>query len=768
METNDNVCRDMLAACPLAGGYVEAHILRWVNKAFLKLFALDNEDDVCGKSIFSFLAAGEDRTRIRDFFDRDFNGDEGRIDAVFLRKSGSVFSGSIISNGSSGSRLPGTVFSILDISQLIEQTETTLRKQEHTLQNILAASPVAICMLENRTFVWVNPAMLKIFGADSEDFFVGNNSRMVYGSNEEYERVGELLYRAEQGAVAETEATLVRANGAPFHGFIRISASDPDFPTKGTIATITDRSPIKEAQAALIASHARFREILENIRLISVCLDTGANITFCNNFLVELSDSTREELIGRNWFDVFQPWESRRSRRGWYKSLMSGAIPTHNEGDIAVGNSEKRFIVWNNTILRDHFDNVIGIAAIGEDVTEQKKASELLLQTERVKAVGEMAGAVAHNFNNLLQIVMSGAQLASIQIESGTLNQVKPTLDQIIQNCRMGAQTVRRLQEFARVRHSDENLFGFEFDVSNTLRQAAEMSEPWWKTGPEKDGIKISLSMELEKDCRIIGKENEIFEVIINLIKNAAEALPLGGAINISSRQDAEHVYFDVKDNGTGISEDHLPKIFQPFWTTKGMQGTGMGLAGCYALLTRHKGTISVKSSRGRGTKFSVKIPKSYIKPRTDQPGPKSTHGSPLRVLLIDDMEAVVSILEHGLIDFGHTVIAAVSGSRGIELFKNTHFDVVVCDLGMEGMNGWQVSDAVRHICKERSEPKTPFVLLTGWGDQLLEDENVTKFGVDRVAGKPILVSDLLEILHEVVETVQAKNSNPLDGTICG
>ncbi len=153
-----------------------------------------------------------------------------------------------------------------------------------------------------------------------------------------------------------------------------------------------------------------------------------------------------------------------------------------------------------------------------------------------------MAGAVAHNFNNLLQIVMAGGQVALKLLESGNAVQVKPEIEQIVRACDLGAQTIKRLQDFSRVWDGTATSDYVVFDLSHTLRQAVEMTRPWWKMNPERDGVAISLATDLGEGCLVRGKESELFEVAVNLMKNATEACPKGGNINIRVFAGDEHV----------------------------------------------------------------------------------------------------------------------------------------------------------------------------------------------------------------------------------
>jgi len=393
---------------------------------------------------------------------------------------------------------------------------------------------------------------------------------------------------------------------------------------------------------------------------------------------------------------------------------------------------------------------MLGVQGIVEDFTERKKARELRIQSERLKAERELAGGVAHNFNNLLQIVMSAARVAQVNVDSGNLIDAWEKLDQIIHCSNFGAEMVKRLQSFARLRSQTLPAEGTVFDLSKTVKQAIEMGTVWWKTLPEKNGLKVEMIFDLNKGCLVRGSESELFEVVVNLIKNAAEAMPSGGKINIRTFVLGGQVVLQVEDSGVGISEEFLSKIFDPFFTTKGYESVGMGLASSYGILSRHGGRISAHSTEGNGTLFTVNLNLALEHVELSGSVRDTDFHKKLRILIVDDMPMVVTILEDGLSEFGHTAMVAFSGEQAVRLFHSNPADLVICDLGMPGMNGWAVGAAIRVLCKEQGIIRPPFILLTGWDDPANEQGKMIESGVDKVVAKPVDILNLLQIVQEL------------------
>ncbi len=414
--------------------------------------------------------------------------------------------------------------------------------------------------------------------------------------------------------------------------------------------------------------------------------------------------------------------------------------------------------------LRDVNGVPTGLLGITRDITNRKRAEEVAIQTERLKAINDLAGGVAHNFNNLLQMVMGGIDLALVDLERGNLSEPKQTLQQVLQVSRSGAATVRRLQSFAQVGDKIRPAEGEVFDLSETVKQTAEMTKPLWKTGPDKEGISIALNLELMDGCFVNARESEITEVLINLVKNSAEALPAGGEIRIKTFFQGNQVVLQVMDTGRGIKREHLKKVFEPFWSTKGVSaGTGMGLAVSHGIISRSGGTISVESLEGKNTTFTVTLPLAKQPEEVPMPSDPKLLPAKLNILVIDDIALIVMHLEGILTKHQQTVFSAISGEEAMEIFRNNKIDLVICDLGMPGMNGYEVGKAVRTICRERGIPKTPFILLTGWDVKAQEQEKLIECGVDAILKKPLDTKKLLANISKVVERVELTHMDMRD-----
>ncbi len=514
------------------------------------------------------------------------------------------------------------------------------------------------------------------------------------------------------------------------------------------VSDITDR---KRAEEALRESEERFRLASESLSDVIYEWDLGSSVKWFGNIdrLLGYAPGEFPHTL-EAWMDILHPNDRDRVWKAVEKQLRDEATydieyrVQHKEGGW-------RDFLARGTAVKDASGKPMRWIGAVTDITDRKRSEELALQSLRVKSVADLSSGVAHHFNNLLQIVIGNTSLSLADLESGDLSELKTNLEQMLQAATLGAETVKRLQTFANMRADITEGEAAVFDVATTARNAAQVSEPLWKSDPEKKGIKIDLQLDLMGGCLVKGQENEMFEVMVNLIRNAAEAMPQGGDVEVKSYREANEVVVNVRDTGIGIAEEDLPRVFQPFWSSKGVGiGKGMGLAVTHGLVKRHGGSMSVDSKLGAGTTFTVRLPLAQEPVRKTEQLSTSATEDRLTILVIDDDLSIAGLLERMLAKAGHSVFTALSGEEGLAVFNKERVDLVLCDLGMPGMNGWDVGKAIRSICRDRGIIKPPFVLLTGWGGQELEEEKIAESGTDVVVAKPIDSATVISTVQEI------------------
>ncbi len=362
---------------------------------------------------------------------------------------------------------------------------------------------------------------------------------------------------------------------------------------------------------------------------------------------------------------------------------------------------------------------------------ELATAQDQLIRTEKLRALGEMASGVAHDFNNLLASILGRAQLLLRKVEDPKFRQWLQVIERAATD---GARTVRRIQEFARVRRDQPFV---PVDVNRVVREALEVTQSRWAEEAQSQSVTIEVVSALEPVPEIAGDPVELREALTNLILNAVDAMPDGGTLALSTRVGNGEVVVQVSDTGVGISEEIQRQIFDPFFTTKGPKGTGLGLSLTYGIVSRHGGQISVESAEGRGATFTLTFPISRAEPQRPSP-PSLPASAPLRCLVVDDDQMVLEALGDLLVMAGHSAVLVSNGAAAIARFKAEPFDLVLTDLAMPRMNGWQLARAVKD-----HDPSVPVLLVTGLGVELSPEE-LHVHGVDAVLAKPVKLEDVL------------------------
>lgn len=492
-------------------------------------------------------------------------------------------------------------------------------------------------------------------------------------------------------------------------------------------------------------SATRYRSLIENAQETIMIFQHG-RVKFFNPAAMELTGYNEEELASLLVVHFFHPDDLQKFIDRDVRAVTEEMAPQLTTFRALKKDDSVIWVQLNSVVVM--WDDKPATLNFITDITELKAAADINLRTERLSAVGELAAGVAHNFNNLLQVIMSAVELSIKDLNSHHLSNISGRLELIRESSRFGSETVKRLQSFAQIRKEDNSVRTEVFNLSELVKQAVRMSTPWWKTNPEKEGIHVEVQHDLENECPVLGKESEVFEVLINLIKNSAEAMPGGGKIFINTYIKDNLVHLKISDTGTGISEENLKRLFEPFFTTKGSAGTGLGLAVSHGIITGHGGTISVTSRLGHGTIFLISLPEAQASETRSEALSSEIDDLQLKILLIDDSAPALMLLNDLLTANNQTVYSALSGLEGLKIFHAEKIDLVICDLGMPKMSGWDVGKALKNSCEGRSCAKTPFVLLTGWGGQSFEESKIAESGVDAVLEKPIDIQKLFRVIR--------------------
>lgn len=372
-----------------------------------------------------------------------------------------------------------------------------------------------------------------------------------------------------------------------------------------------------------------------------------------------------------------------------------------------------------------------------------RNTQKQVVKQERLRALGMMASGIAHDFNNALTMVLGYAELLLPWFKK-TAPEAKEFshLKHIIAAAQDATHVVNRLKEFYRPAETDE--LRAPVEVNALCEQTIAFTTPKWKSKARAKGSTVEIRACLDEVPPVLASAPELRECLTNLIFNAVDAMPGGGTITVSTRKDGDNVRIEVTDTGIGMTEDEKARCLEPFFTTKGDHGTGLGLAVVYGIIHRHGGTIEITSEKGVGTTFSLVLPATD---RLASPASESEQAAAsrmLNVLVVDDQEIICELISAHLAADGHQPVMATDPADALKQFDGSSFDLVITDQSMPGISGDQLARKV----KERS-PGTHVIMLTGFGDDMNNNGHSPE-GVDRILSKPVSSEDLRRAIFEV------------------
>jgi signal transduction histidine kinase/DNA-binding response OmpR family regulator len=395
----------------------------------------------------------------------------------------------------------------------------------------------------------------------------------------------------------------------------------------------------------------------------------------------------------------------------------------------------------------------LGFAGAAAVAIQSARQTAQLIQGERLRATAELAVGIAHDFNNLLATILGRTEVLLGQVRDA---EQRDSLEAIRRAARDGAATVARIREYGRP--VDVGEFR-PVDLAAVARDAVQLTQPRWQNEAMRAGRTINVRLDLEPARPVLGEAAALREILVNLLFNATDAFPTGGRITVGVRElepgtapgiAGAAVELRVEDTGVGIPDDVKWRIFEPFFTTKGAQGSGLGLSMVRKVADAHQATLTVESAPGHGTTFRLRFPPA---PATDQPPPvedvpadASEAGiPPATIVLVDDQPDVLETMGMLLRRDGHDVRAFHDPRAAVEALQATRPDVVITDLGMPGLSGWDVARLAH-----KRWPDLPVILLTGWGGSI-GPAQLRERGILAALAKPAEVPALRRALAQAL-----------------
>ena len=386
-------------------------------------------------------------------------------------------------------------------------------------------------------------------------------------------------------------------------------------------------------------------------------------------------------------------------------------------------------------------------AELQEAVAELQRNRQEAIHRERLGALGTMASGIAHDLNNALAPVLGFSELLLMQDEllddRARTRELLTTINSCAED---GSHIISRLKEFYRFRDPDDPVQAV--DPNAVVEKAVALTSARWRDQALADGRTLSVLVDARAGQLVAGSESELREMMTNLILNAADAITgKNGEIAVRACSSKDQVFLEVSDTGCGMTEEVRRKCLEPFFTTKGEAGTGMGLAMVFGTVNRHGGDIEIESQPGKGSTFRIRLPAGT--PETAKP---ATRGVPtvsrasMRLLVVDDEPSISEMLEKLLTAAGHKVTTASNGAEALRLFEPGTFDAVLTDCAMPEVNGKELAAMVK-----RRAPGQPVIMVTGFGTTMKAMDEKPE-GVDILIGKPITQKALTDALARAAE----------------
>ena len=510
----------------------------------------------------------------------------------------------------------------------------------------------------------------------------------------------------------------------------------------------------RQAEAALRKSEEKYRSLFEESRDVIFITGRDAKLQDINSAGVELFGfSSREEMMEADLARMI--FRRPGDREGFLQQVFASGSVKNQRLDLQRVDGERVCVLASATVMRSDDGRVQGLRGILRDVTEQRSIEHQLYQSQKMEAVGRLAGGVAHDFNNLLTAVIGYADLLAAQLEA---RGERPShLEQILGAADRGADLVRQLLGFSRQQTLRPKIVDLNRIVSGIEKLLGRVI-----------GEDVKWVTDLDPDLgSVLVDPNQIEQVVLNLVVNGREAMPDGGHLTLKTRnleadkrplpgrlhEGQSYVVLEIEDTGSGIEESLLDQIFEPFFTTKSA-GTGLGLATVYGIVQQSDGQIRVDSRPGRGTRFTIYLPQVSGTPEQAQQAEeqRGLPGGNETILVVEDESAVRNLLRQFLTTQGYRVHTARDGVQGWRLFEHRQgeIDLLLTDVVMPRMGGQELAEKVREV-----HPDLRVLFMSGYSEKqasLLEQmEGSQETGFLQ---KPFTIEKLANTLRELLDPI--------------
>lgn len=652
------------------------------------------------------------------------------------------------------------VASSLAVAIKSKETEENLIESEKKFRSIYdsAMDGILVAHAETKQFISGNKMICTMLGYGPDEI-VRLRVNHIHPEEDLPYVIDQFEKQAGGEIVIAENIPIKRKDGSIFHADISASAVTLEG-EQYQVGIFRDISARKKAEEALRHERDRAQTYLDVAGVMLLAIGVDGRVKLINKKGCDILGCSEEGVIEENWFDLFIPMHERENIRNGFNKIIAGELTqwAYHVNPIVTRNGQERIIAWHNALLKNDQGDIIGTLSSGEDITERRRLEEQLQHAMKMEAVGQLAGGVAHDFNNILTAIIGYGNL--LQMKIGEDNPLRMHVDHILSSAERAANLVQSLLAFSRKQVINPQPVNLNEVVERIERLLSRVIG---------EDIQLEIALAAE-EIRILADAGQIEQVIMNMAANARDAMPDGGQLNIKTGLSVidedyagSHVLakqgtfgvLTIEDTGSGMDEATRTRMYEPFFTTKEVgKGTGLGMSIVYGIIEQHQGFIDVSSKPGKGAAFRIYLPISRLeavhgedeKKQTEEIG--VTHLATETILLAEDDERVRKLIKDILEHRGYNVIMAEDGDDALVKFNENQARVqlLLLDVIMPKKNGKDVYDEI-----SRMKPGIKALFLSGYTADIIHKKGIIEDGLNFIM-KPVSIKDLLDKVRAVLD----------------